>query len=385
MKIINLRRELVLTHLDGKLSTLKENVDYIVPDGLISKIYQSGNSNGIFYSKDFDEYYNEKLLPPDVNLNGKRLLTFRNGGIGDLLFQLPAIKFLKDKYPESKIFICCSSKYKGLFENLDFIDGLEELPLKKEYLDTFDYYVNFENLIENSAEAELNNAYDLHSKKFHLPTALEVPLLQVNSDIEASVKKEIFPYNAKKKILISYAASTVSRSVNPQIYADLINTFKDREDIIFFISGSKYQQIEIDNFISQKILKQNRRLIKRLPDNYGEDIRYTMALIKNSDCVIGPDSGLLHIAGGLRVPLIGLFGPFPSALRINYYKNAKGLKAYTNCFFARGEWKSCFQHKYDNEGSSCHLADRRRSKYSPCMDYIKPPLIIKKLAELKII
>lgn len=381
MKIINLKREVSLTSLDGKTTKIKENTDYVVSDGLLSKIISFGYASNVFYSKDFDEYFKDKLLPPGADLSGKSLLTFRNGGIGDLLFQLPSLKYLKNKYPTSKIFVCCNFRYKDLFTALDYIDGLEELPLTVEFLNKFDYYMNFENLIENNKEAETKNAYDLHAEKFHISSILPPPELGVLPEIEKEVKNFLLPYKDKTKIVISYAASVLARSVNPELYIELIHHLSNRKDIIFFISGSKPQQSGIES-LTKRI---PRKMVKDLPLEYAENIAYTMALIKNSNCVIGPDSGLLHIAGGFGTPLIGLFGAFPSSLRLKYYKKAKGLNGIMNCFFARGDWKCCFQHHFENSEGKCFLAEKRDEKYSPCMNYIKLKNILISLQELKII
>jgi ADP-heptose:LPS heptosyltransferase len=103
-----------------------------------------------------------------------------------------------------------------------------------------------------------------------------------------------------------------------------------------------------------------------------------VALIGELDLVIGPDSSMLHVAAAHRVPLIGLYGPFPSDLRLRYYKNAIGIDSVTLCEFARGKYKSCFEH---GDGI-CALAAKTGETYSPCMMLFLPKHIYQAMRRL---
>lgn len=385
MRVINLKRYLTLeTREEDREVKLKENEDYVVPDGLVAKLEEQGYADSIFSNKEFYEILGHKIYNKE-DLTNKSLLSFRNGGIGDLMFQLPAVRELKEKYPSFKFYLCCSSHYKLLFEGIPYIDGLVELPLSLDYLKQFDYFVNFENLIENNDDAEIVDAYELHARKFFIEPKNYRPELVVNKNIEKEVLKDLQPYKDKIKIIISFAASATLRSVNPLFYKKMIELLNQRNDLIFFISGSGGQSESIDKFINSLA---NKRICKNVAKIYGKNIQQTMALIKNSHCVVGPDSGLLHIAGGLSIPLVGIFGAFPPSLRLKYYKNGIGLKGFASvhpCHFGKGKWNCCFQHKWDSNDGGCFLAEKKREVYSPCMDLIKPEHVIEALKKLKII
>ncbi len=47
--------------------------------------------------------------------------------------------------------------------------------------------------------------------------------------------------------------------------------------------------------------------------------------------IIAPDSSFVHIAGALGVPIVGLYGCFPSLLRMKYYKKAIGIDTNVPC------------------------------------------------------
>jgi len=106
-------------------------------------------------------------------------------------------------------------------------------------------------------------------------------------------------------------------------------------------------------------------------------LRLLAALINVCHCTIAPDSAMLHVAGALKRPLIGLFGPTPPESRLNYYPNSvgicpgKGLKCYTswyeNCSFGYACWnrlssndvilatERALQGQYDSQIKEGHL------------------------------
>lgn len=53
----------------------------------------------------------------------------------------------------------------------------------------------------------------------------------------------------------------------------------------------------------------------------GLTFRQSCAIVNMCDVVIAPDSALLHVAGALGVPAVGMYGPFPRELRTKYAKN----------------------------------------------------------------
>ena len=55
------------------------------------------------------------------------------------------------------------------------------------------------------------------------------------------------------------------------------------------------------------------------------------------DCFIAPDSMFIHIAGALGIPVIGIYGPFHSNVRMKYFKNAVGIDIDCGC-------SPCFKH-----------------------------------------
>tara|TARA_R100001510_G_C7656966_1_gene217770 strand:+ start:82 stop:897 length:816 start_codon:yes stop_codon:yes gene_type:complete len=56
------------------------------------------------------------------------------------------------------------------------------------------------------------------------------------------------------------------------------------------------------------------------PTTEGLTIRQQAALIGESKAVISPDTGWLHVAGALGIPLVGLFGSYPAQQTMSVYR-----------------------------------------------------------------
>lgn len=107
------------------------------------------------------------------------------------------------------------------------------------------------------------------------------------------------------------------------------------------------------------------------PTNRFEDLDYIigkrfkelMPLIKRMDAVITVDSGLLHMAGTLDTPIIGIFGPTDPDMRMKLYRgsaiNSKMLVPCAHCWY----------------GYQC-LKEQNPSLHYKCLTKIRPEIII---------
>jgi len=62
-----------------------------------------------------------------------------------------------------------------------------------------------------------------------------------------------------------------------------------------------------------------RRVSDKIPAVIGMDIRKVGAVLENLDAVVSPDTGILHLAGTVGTPVLGLFGSTDGALRMREY------------------------------------------------------------------
>lgn len=381
MKIVELKES--LSPFDLKL---EKGVKYVLTDKLLEYIVPEF----IVSCDDLEELIPEKKYQGQ-DLTDKSLIAIRNGGIGDLLFISSPFKTIKELYPTCNLTLACNSKYSDIFYGVTSFK-IEHLPLLYSEIENRDYYILFENLIENNPDAEIKNAYQLHYEQFGLATDDNedwklLPEIGLDPLVDKVVDKYLLNLcKDKTLIVIPYAASVAIRSIDPAFWYQFWSVLANFK-VQILIVGSPSQQQEITNLIRKFKAETKKQNIEVFP-NFKEfkGLRGVVSLVNHCDCVIGPDSGLLHIAGALEKPVIGLYGAFPSQLRLSTYKKCIGIDIMpkdgkTLCPFARGIYHCCFQHN----GFICDQAEKMVQRYSPCMEGLEIPKIIKGLKDLGII
>ena len=210
--------------------------------------------------------------------------------------------------------------------------------------------------------AKTINIYDLFSECYaglELNNHEKKPIIFVDDD-RINYIKSIFPSLSKVgkdiiKVGIQVKAGSPIRTPSFIFWIDLITKLSESiQNIDFFlIEGVKPK-------ISQKIvseMKRSQNINMHIFGSESRDIKDLIALVSMMDLVIAPDSSVIHIAAGLSIPSIGIYGPFPSHLRIKYYDKCVGFDSPASC-------APCFTHGH----KPCKFATEVQS--SPCFNEI---------------
>jgi len=138
----------------------------------------------------------------------------------------------------------------------------------------------------------------------------------------------------------------------------VVDILAKEKNVKIALIGSK-QQETIANFYKGK----SENVL--LATNF--NVRQSIILATRYDIMISPDSFMIQVAGALDKPLIGLYGPFPSEVRMKYFKNAIGIEPSVVC-------SPCFKHDF----RACI-----KGHPSPCFTQIKPEDVLQATDYLK--
>ena len=126
-----------------------------------------------------------------------------------------------------------------------------------------------------------------------------------------SVKKTMlvngFNFNSGKKTVIVHATSgNRKKEWAKDKWAKIIAWLSNEKDVQVVFNGTKN-----DSSTYEEILSLVKEELKILPINFCGcfNLRQTLAFTKLCDLIVGCDSGNLHIAASVGIPVIGIYGP----------------------------------------------------------------------------
>lgn len=261
------------------------------------------------------------------NLDNKKLLIWRFGGIGDIMFIQPIVKYLKEKYPTSTIIMAVGSDSKPILDlwPKGLLKNTFAIPFHKKMLDQADYHLTFEGVIERCREAEHTNCYELFMKNAGLDFNLWDYPITLNLDKSKLEKyKKFIPSNT---IILQMKSSSPIRTMSYGRWVPIIEKLHNSGYNVAILDSSNnfnmYEEFKLQNNIPYVI-----NLCQ-----YSKNIIDATYLLELSKGVIGIDSSIIHVASALNKPVLGIYGPFKGVLRLKYYKNATWIEkeSYDKC------------------------------------------------------
>ena len=260
------------------------------------------------------------------DLNGKTLLTWRTGGVGDIFMLHPALKAIKKKYPECKIVFGTMCPWPVM--NSPYIDRLIKMPFSADELEAADYHVMYEGLVESGkGDAATLHATDIYSRELCTGEYEDKKPDSYTSRSELeSVAEEM------KKLGVTPEDIVIGIQVEP---SSPVRRFP-LDKLIYVAHSLIYDGFKVmvvganDSGVNYKNVLNNAR-----PDQILDGTRYTaresIVLASRYDLIIAPDSMMIQVGAAHDVPVVGLYGPFPSSIRMKYHKNSIGLDPKTVC------------------------------------------------------
>lgn len=358
-------------NMKNKKMNLKKGSVYIMSYGTYMMSYR-------------DRFRGSKILKPHnkqfkklfkrykgQDLNNKKLLVWRSGGIGDIMFSQPVIKYLKEKYPNSKIIYGTAYHNISIFDNWPkgLINKVIHIPFEKKDLLSANYHLTFEGSIERCKEAEEINCYDIFRKVANLdfdPSNYPIELIP-NQDIVDRLKDKV-PENT---VMIHMRASAALRMMSSENWKEIVDGLEQNGYNVAVIDSYNMGYI-YDRFKEEQNLPNLINL-----SEYSTSLNEGIAMLSLCKGLIAIDSSFTHLAAGLNVPVVGIYGPFLGKLRMQYYKNSDWVDStdYDGC----GLWP-CFFHQHKIK--ECPFI--AKNSLPGCLSSIEPTTVVdvfKKLME----
>lgn len=291
--------------------------------------------------------------------------------MGDIIHAMVALQFIKKNIPEAQIDWIVESGFKGVLENNPHIDNILPINLKsikKKKSEIFNQYRILKSYSKNNYDIVIDAQGLLKSAIVSKIIGAKV----IAGFDKESIREGIASVFYNKKVHIPYDANTIDR--NATVICEALNIDVTSEKIInkekflyfdshveapaaifnLFVIGSTWESrnypkekfVEIANELKigtyivwgseeehKKALwmQEKSEYLHVLPRGSLNDLKY---VISKCNLLIGNDTGPTHMAWGLNIPSITIFGPTPinrvyitpinkvikSNSKINHYK-----------------------------------------------------------------
>lgn len=295
-----------------------------------------------------------------------------DGGLGDSIARLPAIKYVADQHKHIQQHLWIHSYFKDFAKNClrdtnVIVRGLnEEKKFKPRLTRLFSKH-----LYNNMASHMTEHAFHVLVNKDVEPEYMNY----IKPDLS---KVNLIKFNLPKNyIVITTGFTAPSR----EMYAAYVN------EICQYIKNRGYEIV----FLGQKITKTGFSHV--IEGNFSNEIDFSVGLnlidktdlfeatkiISMAKTIVGLDNGLLHLAGCTDIPIVGSFSSVEPKYRMPYRNNILGYNYYPvvpsedlKCRFCQSNWT--FTHNHDFK--SCYYKD-----YA-CLSKLTPGLYIEQLEKV---
>jgi ADP-heptose:LPS heptosyltransferase len=253
---------------------------------------------------------------------GPFIVVSRRWGMGDIISTFPALNALKQKYPRSYIVYRTVKNFVSLARMCDDVDEAveDDWPSRFQKYNPCDYEIS----LNPADEEEVSHIVDRYGINLGLELRSRQPKLTVPQRCLRKLSKRLGPFKAKRKPIVAIHAgpSVPVRTWPSDHWNHLAGILVDQLGATVIQVGADYHS-QAGQIVT--------RVVGAL-DWVGDlTLEETAAVISLCDLFIGIDSGLLHLAGAVGTPIVGLFGPVNPALRLPAETPSVGVAAELDC------------------------------------------------------
>lgn len=280
------------------------------------------------------------MLPPPASSAlqepPKSILIIRPGGIGDAVLLAPTINHLKKNYPAATITVLAERRNAGVFALIPAVGQLNCYDKPAEFWQTirgkYDVVIDTEQWHRLSAvvarliRSPLKIGFDTNERRrmfthtvlyshddyeaqsfarlleplgFTSPVDREPPFLIVSHKAAIRARCLLQPLGDKPYLVIFPGASIQERRWGAKKYREVADRLAATTGLAIVVVGGAQDQSEAAIIASTQGVSLAGRT----------SLEETAAAVSGAKLLISADSGLLHIAVGLDIPTVSLFGP----------------------------------------------------------------------------
>lgn len=304
---------------------------------------------------------------------------FNSGGMGDHICNMPAIWYAYTQYPHIVPHLWVPDFFLDLAKNL--LPGVIIKPFsrQKEYNDKMpgkqiysqQHTSMSTHLVDTAFHMLLDKSVDIEHKNYRL----------LNLD-KISIKKFTLP---EKYVVVTTGFTAEVREMLPNV----VNS------VSAYIKEKGYTPV----FLGSHVAKVGTTMVNDIKGTFKADVNYNAGIdlidkttlleagkiISGAKCIVGLDSGLLHLAGCTDTPIVASFTSVKPEHRLPYRKNQLGWNCYPieppatlACRGCQSNWEFIFTHDY----RKCFYVENKLDTEIQCVKSLTSDLYIEQLEKI---
>ena len=270
------------------------------------------------------------------------LLVFRKGGAGDIICTLPMVEEIKREH-KKKIIV-----YQTLAQNLDIPRMCQSVDVSVTDSEADSFWLNYFfrpiKVFKPILPPEKNWSLTFDSKHLvehlaescgYLPLSVKQSFLIPSHEARKKVKKTLKKVSLDRTnfAVIHVGASWTVKEWPDNKWDSLIKILRQKTNLEFVQVGQDYTASATDR--SCQRISGTLDLVGKL------SFQETAALLEKSAIFIGIDSGVLHLAGAVKTPIVGIFGPTNPSFYLPRLTTATGVTANVKCLGCQHAENGC--------------------------------------------
>jgi len=237
--------------------------------------------------------------------DANRILFIRGAGLGDVILCIPIIRYIKEHVnPKAKIdWLCGTGEFIEVLRGFDCVDEFySDKDLPKDAHARYDCMAALDYAEFKTNESFTHHRIDVFARRIPGLEGVTIP----NKKLEYHITEEEKEWYRKN---VNIKKPFVTLTMTTTCYNRVRTTDQDKELCVKLID-SGFNVVIIDRLTREGF---DDRAI-RATDNY--TLRQKAVIMSNADCVICPDTGILHLAAAVDVPILAYFGAIDHKLRV---------------------------------------------------------------------
>lgn len=242
------------------------------------------------------------------------ILFERHGGIGDLICTFPAVLALRERHPDAVFVYSVWKAFKCVVDMgqvADYVvekDWSPEMPI----VEYGDYDACYQPWLEDEKPQGRTHAHlvDDFAQTLEVTLQYRQPRLHVPAGLDQALAKRVAPLRRRAKHIlgIHVGPSWRVREWTAEGWTELSALLHEHFDCAIVQLGSDEETGK--GYVRAARIAGTEDWVGRL------NLEESVAALQKLDLFIGIDSGLLHAAGAVGTPTVGLFGAVNPELRL---------------------------------------------------------------------